>query len=412
MLWAAANVTETFAIEAFYQYDWQGVTLPAAGSFFATNDLTGVGDLRFAQLNGVAFSDLGTDLDMAFELPAGTLGFDSQFLQVPERFRDRPSDSGQFGAGILAVTQGANALKFGLHYVHYHSRLPLIGGLTADQASVSATSPASVADRAAPLAPVYELAGRSPIDALAAANSTAESLALSEYANGAGYFSEYPEDISMWAMTFNTATLRTGTLVSAELSHHQDFPFQLALGDLFNAILSPVQFNDAFAMGPLGGFAASTRFKGYTRLDRTQLAVSATQLFGRRFGASQTLVAFDAAGVHVHDYPGPGDPALQAHGGGDANSWGYRIVAQLEYSSVLGGLNLRPRIGFLHDVKGFTPAPVSAFRENRKAISIGIQADFINRWFGDLSYTGFFGGGGSNDINDRDFIRLQVSYGF
>ncbi|MCZ6641483.1 MAG: DUF1302 family protein [Gammaproteobacteria bacterium] len=412
MVWAAANVTETFAVEAFYQYDWEGVALPAAGSYFSTNDLTGTGDFRFAQLSGNEFSDLGTDLDVALGLPVGTLGFDPQFLQIPERFRDTPRNSGQFGAGILAITQGGNALKFGLHYIRYHSRLPLIGGVTADQAGVDATSDARVADTEAALAPVYESAGLSSSESQVVSMGAAGSLTLSEYANSAGYFSEYPEDISMWAMTFNTATLRTGTLVGVEISHHRNFPFQLALGDVFNAILSPIQFDNGFAMGALGGFAASSRISGYKRLDRSQLAVSATQLLGPRFGASQSLLAIDAAFIHVHDFPGRDEPALQAPGGGDASSWGYRLLAQLEYSSVLGGLNILPRIAFVHDAKGFTPAPVSAFREDRKVFSIGVRANYINRWFGDLSYTTFFGGGNSNNLSDRDFIRFQVGYGF
>ena len=39
MLWGAANITETFAVEAYYQYEWKPVTLPPVGSYFSTNDL-------------------------------------------------------------------------------------------------------------------------------------------------------------------------------------------------------------------------------------------------------------------------------------------------------------------------------------------------------------------------------------
>lgn len=40
MLWVAATLTETFAFEGYYQYDWKPVTLPPVGSFFSTNDLS------------------------------------------------------------------------------------------------------------------------------------------------------------------------------------------------------------------------------------------------------------------------------------------------------------------------------------------------------------------------------------
>jgi len=412
MLWAAANVTETFSIEGFYQYDWQGVTLPAIGAFFSTNDLVGVSATGFAQLNGGQFSDLGTDLDGAFGLPAGTLGFDPVFLQIPERARELPRDSGQFGAGILAITRGANALKFGLHFVRYHSRLPLIGGLTADAGSVALTDPAIVNEAANELAPAFAATGLDALSAQAAADQTAASLALSGYANAAGYFTEYPEGIDMWAATFNTATLRTGTLVSAEISHHRKYPFQIAIADVFNAVLSPVLFDDTYATGTLGEYGAEQRVQGFTRLDRTQVAVSLTQLLGPRLGAAQSVLLFDGAYIHVHGMPGRGKPGLNAPGGGDANSWGYRLVGQLEYASVFGGLNLLPRIGFVHDVDGFTPAPVATFREDRKALVVGLRAEFINRFVGDIGYTRFFGGGGSNNLLDRDLIQFSFSVGF
>ena len=77
MAWAVANITETFAIEAYYQYDWEGLRLPAVGSFISTNDLIGTGGLNFATIGQGRYSDLGTDLDQAFDLPQGTLGFDT-----------------------------------------------------------------------------------------------------------------------------------------------------------------------------------------------------------------------------------------------------------------------------------------------------------------------------------------------
>lgn len=412
MLWAAANVTETFSVEAFYQYDWQGVTLPAIGAFFSTNDLVSVSATGFAQLNGGQFSDLGTDLDGAFGLPAGTLGIDPAFLQVPERGRELPRDSGQFGAGILAITRGANALKFGFHYIRYHSRLPLIGGLTADAGSIALTDPMVVDNAANALVPTFAATGLDAVAAQNAADRTAASLALSGYANAAGYYTEYPEGIDMFAATFNTATLRTGTLVSAEISHHRNYPFQLSIGDVFNAVLSPVLFDDKFAAGTLGEYGADQRVEGFTRLDRTQLAVSFTQLLGPRLGAAQMVLLLDGAYIHVHGMPGRGEPGLNAPGGGDADSWGYRLVGQLEYASVFGGLNLLPRIGFVHDVDGFSPAPVATFREDRKAFLVGLRGEFINRFVVDMGYTRFFGGGETNNLIDRDFIQLRFGVGF
>ena len=51
-------------------------------------------------------------------------------------------------------------------------------------------------------------------------------------------------------------------------------------------------------------------------------------------------------------------------------------------------------------------------REERKAISVGLQANYINRWLADISYTNFFDGEPGNPLVDRDFVRLQISSGF
>jgi hypothetical protein len=410
MIWTAANLTETFALEAYYQYEWEPVTLPPAGYFLSTGDIIGEGGRKFLQLGNGLFSDLGTDLDAAFQLPDGTLGFDESFLQMPQRSDRKPDDNGQYGLALMQITRGASALKWGLHYLRYHSRQPLIGSITADQAVIDATDPQHVAEIAAGLAPIYQDQGLTEAEALAAAENTASQLTLSSYANQAGYYLEYPEDIAMLAATFNTATLRTGTLVAAEISHHMDVPLQLDLDSVVAAALSPVKFNPDFGMGPLGSYGADTRIPGYVRKDRTQLAFSARQILGKRLGSVQTLVGVDGAYIRIHDFPGEGEPPLNAPGGGNADSWGYRLLAQLSYANVLGAVNLAPRVVFSHDVKGYTPAPLSAFWEGRKAISVGLGGDYINRLTADLSYTSFFGGGSGNPLRDRDFVRFNITY--
>jgi hypothetical protein len=412
MIWAAANLTETFTVESYYQYEWRPVPLPPAGYFLSTVDILGEGRRKFFQLGAGRFSDLGTDLDAAFRLPPGTLGFDERFLQLPQRNDDQPDDDGQYGFALTRIANGVTALKWGIHYIRYHSRLPFIGGLTGDQAAIDATEPQQVDAIAGDLAPLYLEQGLTGEEALEAAGLTASQLVLSDYANAAGYYLDYPEDISMIAATMETATLHTGTLVAAEISYHMDAPLQLDIGSVINAALSPVQFNPDFGSGPLGSYGADERVPGYVRLDRTQFAFSALQILGPRLGSIQTLVGVDGAFVHIHDLPGSGEPQLNAPGGGDRDSWGYRVLAQLNYANILGAVNLSPRIAFSHDVRGHTPAPYSTFWEGRKALNLGIGGDLINRLTADLSYTLFFGGGSDNPIQDRDFIRFNVTYWF
>jgi hypothetical protein len=182
--------------------------------------------------------------------------------------------------------------------------------------------------------------------------------------------------------------------------------------DVVNAILSPVEFNPSFAKGPLGAYGAESRIKGYVRKDRSQFSLTLLQLFGRRLGADQTLIGIDGAYLHIHDFPGSNEPALNARDGGDVSSWGYRVLGRLTYNNVFGALTLAPQIAFAHDVDGDTPGPYSAFREGRKSFTMALRARYINRLIAEVSYTNFFGGGDDNPLIDRDFVRLSISYGF
>src|SRR5690606_4816943 len=84
------------------------------------------------------------------------------------------------------------------------------------------------------------------------------------------------------------------------------------------------------------------------------------------------------------------------------NAWGYRMRAGLEYSNVIAGINLSPNIAWSHDVEGYSPN----FVENAKSVSIGLNADYANRYNASISYTNFFDGK-YNTLVDRDFATLS-----
>ena len=419
MLWAAANLTEEVAIEGYYQYDWQRVRTPPIGWFFSDNDSIGADGLGAAMAGAGLFSDLGTDLDTFFELPPGTLGFDPDFMRIPGSGSHEPSNQGQGGFSVQAILPRLNSTKLALHFINYHSRLPLISARTASAAAVAATSSAAVAARAAALAPVYEAEGLPPAQAAVAAATAASTLTVGEYASEASYFVTYPENIQMLGFSFNTATLRTGTLVSGEISHHFDYPFQILPGDVINAAFSPIEFTPSFGQGPLGDFGPSEVVPGILRLGKTQLELGLRQLLGPRLGASQTILGIDVGWVHVHDLPSRDRLPLTAPGVTgpidydhlpDADSWGYRVLGALNYEGVLGAFTVQPRVAWLHDVGGVTPGPGGAFVADRKAFSVGVAVDYTNTWLLQLDYTNLFGAGRFNLLNDRDFVRFQLSY--
>jgi hypothetical protein len=178
-----------------------------------------------------------------------------------------------------------------------------------------------------------------------------------------------------------------------------------------NAALSPVLFDPTIGVTPLGERAPRTIVHGFGRGQRTQGAFSVTQLFGPRARATQVLLDLSVGWVHMDDMPGDGDVKLNPV---DAtrNSWGYRVAAAANYSSVFGGLNLTPRIVWARDLSGTTPAPTSTYLNDREVLSIGIAADYLVRTEGALTYTKFWGGGNASLLRDRDYVELRLTYAF
>ena len=95
----------------------------------------------------------------------------------------------------------------------------------------------------------------------------------------------------------------------------------------------------------------------------------------------------------------------------DQDSWGYRVLAKLDFFNVIGPIGFTPRLGWSHDVRGISPLG-GPFLEKRKAITMGLTAKYLSSWTADLSYTNYFGAGAYNAINDRDFIGFNIKYSF
>lgn len=407
MVWFAANITETFSVEAFYQYEWEPVKLPPVGWYFSNLDAIGGEGLQSWMYDNGLTSDLGTDLDERFQLPAGTLGFDEDFQRLPGYNQDKPRDTGQYGAAIIGILPDSNATKLGLHYMHYHSRLPLLMGRTGNAAAVAATAEPFVAARASALESIYLGEGLDPTDAARLGRDAAEQITLSNYANDASFFATYPEDIDVFGLTFSTSSRRTGTLFAGEFSHHRKFPFQTAIDPVMQTIFSPVLFDTDIGDTVLGDFGPGQVIGGFQKLDRSLGTLEVAQIFRGRFGADQTLVLADISWAGVHDMPGEGEAPLTSP---DENSWSYRLQLAANYSGIFGGLNVTPFTVFSHDFDGTTPAPISTFLEDRKSLTFGLRASYINRITTELRYSILTGGGRANQLRDRDYVRFQVSY--
>jgi hypothetical protein len=378
MIWAASNVMELLAIEGFYQFEWEPVIDQPVGYFLSADDLDG-GDGPNTYFTGAGeFSDLGTDLDQRFGQAPGTLGFDRDFMRVPWGGAVRPRSQGQFGFTAQLIVPKLDASSVSVHFVSYHSRLPLISAIAPDQDAIDLAT------------------------AIGASNPTDDEklLAMGRLSNAARYVITYPEDIRMLGLSFEGVLPYSGTLMGLEVSHHFDWPVQILTDSTIESALTPIR--DALNGLPPGPIGAGDLISGIDETGKTQLAASFGQVFGPRLWSSQSLLAFDIGWVHFDDLA----PSSEF----DSDSWGYTITGAVSYDGVFGGVNLQPFVAFTHDVSGISPGPAGAFLEDRKSVSVGVEANWINTVTGSLTYVSFLDGKPLNAGVDRDFLSFSIRY--
>ncbi|HEY4210434.1 MAG TPA: DUF1302 domain-containing protein [Steroidobacteraceae bacterium] len=474
--------------QLLYLFQWHQTRPEPDGSYFSTNDF-GVPGGRKVVLGFGEFSDQGVD----FRSLGGALIPDFQSVsRLPDR--DAPN-SGQFGFNLkFYLPNFGNGTEIGLYFLNYHSRLPVISAIAGTQAGVGnafgavsavgasaqalaaglpfaaavATGAAVGAQRAAQvggslsatLAQQYATIGANTL--LAGGNVTQQATALGEheYAKTAGYFDEFPKDIRMLGLSFNTQLQHTGTALQGEVTYRQNVPFQYDDVELLYSALSPFESGLAQLTGSaipatcltgagatltrcnqIGAFAPGQAIRGWETHDMWQAQFTATQTVANVLKASQLVLVLESAVDYIPGmedkfnggpngrglrYEGPGtfvsgNPALAAFQFGEvepqdrfptATSWGYVLGGRLEYPGLLGAWNVLPHFSWQHDVNGTSPGPGGNFVEGRHALTVGVGANLQAKWEVDVSYTQFGGAGRFNLLNDRDFVAASIKYSF
>ncbi len=323
------------------------------------------------------------------------------------------------GAAIRYLAEGLGGTEFGLYFINYHSRLPLIMAVTGTQ----------------------------------------NGLLGGNYAATASYYLTYPEDIELLGASFNTRLGRTGIALQGEISHRWRMPLQLDDVELLFATLSPLRLlppipqlapiigaGQLFARNQLGAFGFSETITGYRRFETTNVQCTGTRAFRQVLWADQMVLVGEMGWGTVHDFPDPDTLRLEAPGtltSGNAvftqaglqpatqradtfateHAWGYVLLGRFVYNSAFAGVNVTPRFFFSHDVSGTSPGPGGNFIEGRKALTFGLGFQYLINWEFDVSYTDFFGAeidgdlaartaGRYNLINDRDFLAFNIKYSF
>ena len=388
MLYMSQGLTENLSMEAFYQLKWAPTVLDNCGTFFGSDTLAkGCTDR-------LVFT--GQDFEQ---------GKQPNFTTIVRSEKDKDaSNDGQFGVAFRYFAPELNDSEFGFYAMNYHSRTPIYSNKAGKLLSGGAPSEG--------------------IDGLL---------------GGAGYFFEYPEDIRLYGMSFQTSV--AGASVGGEISYRPNMPLQINTGDMSRTAL---QLGADNTHRDYTNVTAGTYIPGYERKEFWQAQVTAIQFFDRVLGASRLSLVGEAGVNYIGGLgdtkfgrdslfgqsPYNGDEGAAAAGVVAGNcasqasspngkswcendgfytdwSYGYRLRASLDYSNVIAGINLSPNLAWTHDVEGYGPN----FTEDGKSISVGVNADYGNKYAASLSYTDFFDGK-YNTAVDRDFLAASFSVSF
>ncbi|MFJ7315826.1 DUF1302 domain-containing protein [Pseudomonas sp. NPDC098747] len=422
MFYVSQSLTENLSAEAFYQLEWDQTVVDNCGTFFSQPDIIADG----CENNLRVLNKRSTIPAIALgPLAANGVDVNGEGVLV-RRGPDRDArDSGQWGASLKYMFEPLDT-EFGAYFMNYHSRAPIFSATGAPQ-SVYNTARALPGPFAA-LAPL-----------LVAGNSQ--------------YFVEYPEDIRLYGLSFST-TLPTGTAWSGEISYRPNAPVQLNSTDILFAGVRPL--GGALTNASLLTGVPGQDLHGYERKEITQLQTTFTHFFDQVMGASRLTLVGEVGATYVGGLEsrsdkrygrdpvyGPGElPATGAintcanilnastiNGAGPGSpqnnrsrncdndgfttsmSWGYRGRAIWEYNDVFAGVNLKPNVAWSHDVSGYSPGPGGNFEEGRKAVSLGVDAEYQNTYTASLAYTNFFDGKYTT-VDDRDFVALSFGVNF
>ncbi|MCE5991497.1 MULTISPECIES: DUF1302 domain-containing protein [unclassified Pseudomonas] len=420
MFYVSQSLTDNLSAEAFYQIEWDQTVVDNCGTFFSQPDIIADGctdNLR------VLNSSRALSPQALAGLSAFGVDVNSEGVKV-RRGADRDArDSGQFGVAFRYMFEPLDT-EFGAYFMNYHSRAPIFSATGAPQGLFNLVNN--------PLAP-----------------PAVRALAPLIIAGNSEYFVEYPEDIRLYGLSFST-TLPTGTAWSGELSYRPNAPVQLNTTDILFAGVTPIDrapFNNASVLTGTPG----QDLHGYRRKEITQFQTTFTHFFDQVMGASRLTVVGEVGVTHVGGLestskarygrdpvygPGPlpsGTCAIlngntiigSGLGSSTANltrncendgfttstSWGYRARAIWDYNDVFAGVNLKPSVAWSHDVSGYSPGPGANFEEGRKAVSLGLDAEYQNTYTASLSYTNFFDGKYTT-VDDRDFVALSFGVNF
>ncbi len=342
MVLFSADIVSNVTAELVYMYDWDTTRVQPSGTFFSSADAAGIDEYNPVLSLGQFPEDPNNEFRPG--LPFRLLSSSTRNSRVGEN--DRPaSDDGQFGVRVNWYAENINdGTEFGFYFLNYHSRLPYFSIIEAQQTCLRR----GLGD------PVTALASCLPFNPLAGNNAFPGQDPLP--INSAELLLDYPEDIQMYGVSFNTTAF--GWSVSGEYSYRPNLPAQVLITDVFFAGLQQafaaqdigLSQSALAALGldladlGLGGLPGSVGpvlpgartflpdflsvyrgrtaengneyqpgdyVRGFEDLKTGQFVINALKLFPGKFGADDITLLAELGFTHVIDMPKKGDLYLQ-----------------------------------------------------------------------------------------------------
>lgn len=239
-------LTDNFSAELVYQLEWRKVQPDPAGSFFA--DL----DLIDNDLAAISLGQLGEDRERAqrFAGPIALISSSSGVLHLSEP--KTPKDSGQYGVRLnYFMPDLLNGTDLSVYFLNYHSRYPYATAIATDASCTRGVGPDGVTsdnDNASGVQALLRcrgfngsLLGRSDQH-----NPEREPLPIDTL----GVHLEYPENIQMYAVSFNTNLGEVS--LAGEFSYRPNLPLQISINDLIFTALQPAFPANDLQVDPTG----------------------------------------------------------------------------------------------------------------------------------------------------------------
>jgi len=420
------------SVEAFYNLGWRQNVVDGCGTYWSAADSLNCSNGTILFGDGTKMNDQGqyngapllAGLPAALDPVLASLGLSRS---MPFNFRMttadkiKPRSSGQFG---LSSHYFADAIStdFGIYFARYNSHSPIVSVVKQPSALPSVWS-----GRIAQLAKA--------VPALAPSLGT-----LGVLPPGNIVWDYSGENVK--TMGLSAATEVGGFSLFGEISRTKDIPVQINAIDLL--------IGTALGLGPQAKLAAVARdpnvptgtvIHGYDRKDKTQAQLSFIRQIPQVLGADSLTLMGEVAG---QKWSGIGDPNTSTRyvrafmfnfgptaalggtcgpagiqpnasycenqGYATTSAWGYRLSAELLFPNAVAGVNLKPRLFFAHDVKGYSADYL--FVEDRQTRSIGLRADYNNRYYADISYTSYNKNAKYDQFHDRDNMSFVVGANF